>query len=275
MRYMKCASIRLKTKITQCCAGRMTTYFFKLIGQFLQDMRRQKLRTFFTVFGITWGTVAVVLLLGFGAGLQKQAMKGMRGMGSNIVIFGGRRTTITYQGLGKGRWIGLREKDARLLRENIPYMEFISPEANRQVHCTSGRERRMVNVAGIYPGYGPVRNLWPDRGGRFINDPDLKSKRRVVFIGDELRDDLFGEGSDAVGRVVMMGGVPFRVVGVMVPKIQNSSYMGRDRTSAFVPYSTYEETFQRQGVCQPLCLPGGAGGGYAQDAQGYLQGAGP
>ena len=55
----------------------------------------------------------------------------MQGMGNNVVIFGGRRTTKTFQGLGKGRWVGLREEDARVLKANIPYMEFISPENNR------------------------------------------------------------------------------------------------------------------------------------------------
>ncbi len=218
-------------------------YFFKLIGQFLQDMRRQKLRTFFTVFGITWGTVAVVLLLGFGQGLEKQVMKGMQGMGNNVVIFGGRSTTKTFQGLGKGRWVGLREEDARVLKANIPYMEFISPENNRQVHMTNGRNKRMVNVAGIYPGYGPVRNLWPKEGSRFINEPDQKKKRRMVFIGDELSDQLFGKGSNAVGKTVLMNSVPFKVVGVMAEKTQNSAYMGQDRGSAFIPFSAYSEIF--------------------------------
>ncbi len=221
----------------------MITYFFQLIGQFVQDMRRQKLRTFFTVFGITWGTVAVILLLGFGQGLEKEVTKGMRGMGSNIVIFGGRKTTKSFRGLGKGRRIGLREEDANLLRERIPYMDFISPENNRQVHVARGRNKRTVNVAGIYPGYGPVRNLWPDAGGRFVNEPDSKLRRRVVFIGDELRDQLFGEGGDAIGKVIMLNSVPFKVVGVMIQKTQNSAYMGRDRGSAFIPFSTYSEIF--------------------------------
>ena len=232
----------------------MITYFFQLLGQFIQDMRRQKLRTFFTVFGITWGTVAVILLLGFGQGLEKEVMKGMQGMGSNIVIFGGRRTTKTFQGLGKGRWIGLREEDAILLRERIPYMEFISPENNQDLHVTKGRNKRQVNVTGVYPGYGPVRNLWPDAGGRFLNEPDLKLKRRVVFIGDELRDQLFGEGGDAIGKTVLMNSVPFKVVGVMVEKTQNSAYMGRDRGSAFIPFSTYSEIFSgRKYVNRFIC----------------------
>ena len=237
----------------------MVTYFFKLIGQFIQDMSRQKLRTFFTVFGITWGTVAVVLLLAFGAGLQKQAMKGMRGMGSNIVIFGGRQTSKSYQGLSKGRWIGLREEDVKLLKANIPSMDLISPEDNREAHVSYGREKRMVNVAGVYPEYGPVRNLWPDAGGRWLNDPDLTGKRRVAFIGDELRNELFGEGSDAVGRMVLINGTPFKIIGVMVHKIQNASYMGRDRDNIFIPFSTYQETFNtRVTINRFICRAGRA-----------------
>ena len=234
----------------------MFTYFFKLIGQFLQDMNRQKMRTFFTVFGITWGTVAVVLLLAFGDGLEKQEMKRMQGMGSNIVIFGGNQTTKSYKGLRKGRsiWELLREDDVQLLKSNIPSMEFISPENNQQVYISRGRERASVNVSGVYPCYGQIRNLWPDNGGRWLNQLDLQYKRRVIFIGDKLRDRLFGEGSDAVGKRIDINGVPMTVVGVMTPKVQSNSYMGRDRDNAFIPFSTYSGTIDsRRQIRRFIC----------------------
>ena len=234
----------------------MYIYFFKLIGQFFQDMSRQKMRTFFTVFGITWGTVAVVLLLAFGEGLEKQAMKAIHGLGSNIVIWGGGQTTKSYQGLGKGRSVSelIREEDAGLLKSSIPVMELISPEVNQSVYVSRGKERANVNIAGVYPSYGQVRNLWPDTGGRWLNELDLSKRRRVVFVGDKLRDRLFGEGSDAVGKLVEVNGVPMMVVGVSIPKIQSSSYMGRDRESAFIPFSTYGATIDsRRTVNRFIC----------------------
>jgi len=230
------------------------SYYLKLIGQFYQDMRRQKLRTFFTVFGITWGTAAVVLLLAFGVGLERQVMKGMHGLGTNIVIFGGRRTAKPFKGLPTGRWIGLREEDAWLLAESIPDIEVISPESDRGVRASYKRNRRMVGVAGIHPGYGELRNLFPENGGRFINALDIEKKRRVVFIGNALREKLFGQGSKPEGKVILLNGIPFTVIGVMLEKSQDSAYMGRDRDNAFIPFTTYNDTFSwRRTVNRFIC----------------------
>jgi putative ABC transport system permease protein len=78
----------------------------------------------------------------------------------------------------------------------------------------------------------------PAVGGRFINDLDVEKRRRVVFVGNELADDLFGT-QEAVGETVMLHGSPFLVVGVLQPKEQDSSYSGRDHSKMIVPESTF------------------------------------
>ena len=231
----------------------MIFYYLKLIGQFFQDMRRQKLRSCLTILGIMWGTVAVVLLLSFGKGLQQFSEKQISGLGRNIVMFSGRTTTKAYRGLGKGRWIGLREEDANLLKQRIPAIEFISPENNRQLKINYKRETLLVNCSGAYSQYGEVRNLFPEAGGRYINELDMQNRRRTVFIGNKLRDNLFGEGSDVVGKVVNLNGIPFTVVGLMKEKIQGNRYMGADAESAFIAYSTFRETFGARYTSRFVC----------------------
>jgi putative ABC transport system permease protein len=83
-----------------------------------------------------------------------------------------------------------------------------------------------------------MRNLIPASGGRYVNDLDLDRRRRVVFLGDKLKQDLFGE-AEAVGRTVMIDNVPFLVVGVLQKKAQDSSYSGRDQDKAFIPETTH------------------------------------
>jgi putative ABC transport system permease protein len=232
----------------------MFSLYLKLIGQFYQDMRRQKLRTFLTVCGICWGTIAVVLLLAFGVGVKANSMKAMHGLGTNIVIFGGSRTTKAYQGLGTGRWIPNHEEDIALFKEKIPEIEYITPEAGWDVKISyKKKETRSVSCSGIYPEFGELRNLIPDNGGRFINKLDMEKKRRAVFIGNKLRDELFGKGSNPVGRVVFMNSVPFTVVGVMEDKTQTSSYGGRDQDNAYMAYSTYKETFGHTKIQRYIC----------------------
>ena len=90
--------------------------------------------------------------------------------------------------------------------------------------------------------FAVMRNLIPESGGRYVNDLDLDRRRRVVFLGDKLKQDLFGD-SEAVGRTVMIDNVPFLVVGVLQKKAQDSSYRGRDQDMAFIPDTTFKGLF--------------------------------
>jgi len=204
------------------------------------DVRAQKLRTALTLLGVAWGTVAVIVLLAFGTGLERQTLKRFHGLGDRIVILFGGETTKPFAGFGDGRTIRLRESDATLLAEQIPEIALISPEyAWRGVSVRNGRAITNPNITGVWPSYGYLRNVIPDVGGRFINQDDVDQRRRVIVLGDRIRELLFEnvEG-DVVGQHVMVGGTPFTVVGVMRPKQQNSSYNSRDRDRVFIPAST-------------------------------------
>ncbi len=211
--------------------------------QLWADLSAQRLRTVLTVLGITWGTVAVVVLLAFSVGLERQTLKRFHGLGDRIVILFGGRTTVPYAGFREGRSINLRETDAAILEAEIPDISMISPEySNRSTPVRRGRNGVNPNITGIYPVYGVMRNVIPDAGGRFINRLDLEERRRVVFLGDEVAGVLFGD-DEPVGGEVMVGNVPFTVIGVLKPKIQNSSYNSRDEDRVFIPASTYAAVF--------------------------------
>ena len=212
---------------------------FTTLGQFLQDLRAQKLRTTLTILGIAWGTVAVIVLLAFGVGLEKQSRKNMHGMGDGIVVMFGGSTTKPFEGFPDGRRIRLREDDARVLQQQIPQIAEISPEyINRNTPVRRGRTNTTPAITGIYPVYGDMRNIIPEMGGRFLNAPDLANRRRVAVLGDEIKTLLFGE-EEAIGQQIMIGQTPFTVIGVMQPKTQNSSYYARDKDRIFMPASTF------------------------------------
>jgi putative ABC transport system permease protein len=213
------------------------------LRQFLDDLRVQRLRTTLTILGIAWGTVAVVALLAFGTGLQEQMQATAKGIGDGIVILFGGRTSRSFQGFPEGRWIQLREEDALILERQIPDIAAISPEYGRRAApVRRGTASTTPYITGIYPVYGEMRNIIPEPGGRFINEPDLAQRRRVVVLGDEIKRLLFGD-EPAVGEQVLIGEVPFTVVGVMRHKTQNSSYNSRDQDRIFIPASTYRALF--------------------------------
>lgn len=216
---------------------------FRSFKDFFSDIRTQRLRTVLTIMGITWGTVAVVVLLAFGVGMERQTRKRMHGLGERIVILFGNRTTKSYEGFPEGRYIRLQEEDVQLLQQEIPDIVEISPEySTRAVPVRRGRNSAYPNITGVYPVYGQMRNVIADWGGRFINQADIEERRRVAFLGNELEQLLF-EGDDAVGQIVFVGDVPFTVIGVLKEKEQNSSYNSRDRDRIFIPSSTHKAIF--------------------------------
>ncbi|HEX9632574.1 MAG TPA: ABC transporter permease [Gemmatimonadales bacterium] len=218
------------------------------LREFTADLRAQRLRTTLTVLGIAWGTIAVVVLLAFGVGLERQTVKRFHGLGDRIVILFGGRTTVSYAGFPEGRYIRLREDDGHLLRREIPEIAALSPEySNRQTPVRRGVNSANPNITGIYPVYGDMRNIIPAPGGRFINERDLTQRRRVAMLGDEIAQLLFGT-EEPVGRQVLIGETPFLVIGVMQPKTQNSSYNSRDKDRVFIPASTHVALFGDRSV---------------------------
>jgi putative ABC transport system permease protein len=225
------------------------------LSEFLRDLRAQKLRTFLTVFGIVWGTVAIVVLLAFGMGFKKQLAANMHGIGESIAIMFPGRTTKPWQGFGTGRPVFFVEEDARLLSEQVPAIDRISPEySSDDTPVRLGENIINTSVAGVYPVYGEMRNIIPAPGGRFVNDPDMRDRKRVALLGDETAHLLFGEGV-AVGRIIFIGQVPFTVVGVMMKKTQNSSYNRQDRDRVFIPASTFAAVFGANHLSNIIYIP--------------------
>jgi putative ABC transport system permease protein len=209
------------------------------LRQMWTDLRSQKLRTFLTMFGIVWGTVSVSLLGAFGKGLQRQMIVNSSGIGDAICIAWPGLTSIPFEGLGKGRKIRLNEEDVEAIRREARGLNMVSSEYSKTLKMNYGAKTIAIDISGISPEFGPMRNLVPQEGSRFINPSDMDEQRRVVFIGWKMAEDVFGKDAKPVGKTVMLGGSPFLVVGVLAEKVQNSSYSGRDNQKAFIPSSTF------------------------------------
>ncbi|MDZ7371655.1 MAG: ABC transporter permease, partial [candidate division KSB1 bacterium] len=214
------------------------------IRQIFFYLRQYKSRTFMTLFGLVWGTMTVVLLLSFGTGVEKSMKKNMHGMGERIAIVWPGTTTKAWQGYNYGRRIRFTMADIELLRREIGEFSAISGEYiyyERPVR--NGDRIAKPPVTGVMPEYGLMRNIIECEGGRWINDMDMAEKRRVVFLGNAIRDLLFGENADAVGKTVFIGETPFMVIGVLKKKTQPSSYSYRDQDRVFIPSTTFESLY--------------------------------
>lgn len=215
---------------------------------YFYEMRHQKLRMFLTIMAVAWGMANVALMLSVGEGLYVLMRRGLSGMGEGIVVTWMGQSSMTYNGMGPGRPTRVTEHDIHAA-ENLPLIKHISAEYNGwSVQMEANGKNTSARIRAVYPIYGEMRNLRPEKGGRFLNNLDEKRKRRVIFIGNEVRDDLFGENTDAIGETIWLNGSPFTVIGVMKHKYQTSMYNGSDARATFIPASTFRTLFNRQYV---------------------------
>ncbi len=216
------------------------------LRQFLRDLRSQKLRAALTLFGLVWGTASVTLLLAFGEGLQARLIKNIRGLGENIVICWPAQTSKPWEGLPRNRKITIKDDDIDALRREVPGLSAISGEySSDNKKFKVGHKVLVPGMTGANPIFAAMRNLIPQTGGRYVNDLDMDERRRIVFLGDGLKKDLFGD-EEAVGKYVNVNGVPFLVVGVMQKKEQDSNYQGSDTDRASIPATTFRAMYGQQ-----------------------------
>jgi len=124
-----------------------------------------------------------------------------------------------------------------------------------------GKKQSSHLVRGVAGSYGTMRSEKPQTGGRFLDEDDVRLRRRVAFIGSEVQLKLFA-GIPPVGETIRIGGQPFEVVGVMEEKVQLSNYNRPDRYCVFIPWTTmggltdnrYVNTFVWQAV-SPILEP--------------------
>jgi len=215
---------------------------FIFFRNLFRDLRRQPLRTSMTLSGVGWGTFAVVLLLAFGSAVGRQNMISFRGVGQGFVIAFPASTTLSYQGLPKGRPVRLTPEQVILAGQKIPGIKRIAFEFTASRPIRYGREDVLNTVRGVTVEYGEIRNIIAGKG-RYLNDTDIALKRRVCVLGNTITENLFHK-EEAVGRTVLIEGIPYTVVGVMKKKIQTSNFSGQfDEHCVFIPWTTYSAIF--------------------------------
>jgi putative ABC transport system permease protein len=217
-----------------------------VIGKLFRSAAKlQRKRMVMTVMAITWGTISIVLLLSFGEGLKRSLETGWAGMGTGIAVIWPGETSKPFAGFPPGRAIRLLPDDVELVIQAVDEIDGATGEMNTRPQLAWGRTSLNKRVIGAHPAYGWLRNHEARPGGRFIDELDQRLKRRVIFLGDELATDLFGD-HQPVGETVLVNKVPFTVIGVMQTKKQMGMYGGPDADHAVIPISTFEAVFGRR-----------------------------
>jgi putative ABC transport system permease protein len=199
-------------------------------------LRRNYTRSLLTMLGIVWGITTVTLLIAYGSSFRAILVGGFDAFGKSAVVCWPQQTSEQPGGQRAGKKVVFEQADLDMVKETAPLVKHACLETVRRPGIAYGD--RMVGTAavrGVCPEYGEMRNEVPSEG-RWINASDELERRRVVFIGGRIREQLFS-GRPAVGEIVQIGGVRFTVIGVMARKIQLSNYFSSDDESSWIPYS--------------------------------------
>jgi putative ABC transport system permease protein len=197
---------------------------------------RNPVRSLLTMTGISWGIVAVTLLLSYGSGFRGVLMYTFEAFGKGAVVAWPGTTSEQAGGERAGKAVRFEQEDADWVKAQSPLVKRVTRETVRFKGITHDARLSDTAIRGVYPEYGEMRNEVPMEG-RWITAEDIEERRRVAFLGAILRRKLFS-GTPAVGETVRIDGVKFAVVGTMDTKFSDSNYFTSDDESVFIPYTT-------------------------------------
>lgn len=205
----------------------------------LRSLARNKLRTFLTMLGIVIGVAAVIAMLAVGRGAGDAMKSSIASLGTNVInVFPGARGQSGAR-LEAGAASRFREDDVEAVRRESPAVLYISPIARTMAQVMTGGSNVRTTVLGAYPEYLDIRQ-WPLAAGIPMTAQQERGAAKVLVVGRTVADNLFGPGSDPVGRDVRVNNLPFRIIGVLEEKGQDS--FGRDQDDIVIaPFSTVQK----------------------------------
>jgi putative ABC transport system permease protein len=223
--------------------------FRDLLVDTVRTLWAHKLRTALTMFGIAWGIISITLMVAAGEGLRVGQEKVAEQFGKNIMIIFAGRTSMQAGGMRAGRAVRWRLWDHQEVQREATSCEFVIPELGNGGQVRSAYNAAALQVVGSLPPFAYIRSI--DIGeGRFYHWGDIERSERVAVLGSDAYKQLFA-GRKAIGEDILVRGIPFKVIGIMREKDQDSSYDGRDITKVFIPYTAMVRDFPRQPPSPP------------------------
>jgi putative ABC transport system permease protein len=201
--------------------------------EIFSTINKNRLRTFLTGFSVAWGIFILIILLGSGKGLQNGIESQFRQDAVNTIWFGAGTTSKAYKGLQPGRRVKFTNEDYEFVKKSIEGVDKISARYymwNNRV-ISYQKEYGVFDIFAVHPDYQDIETATMS-DGRFINQIDIKKRRKVVSIGMPVKEALFKNGKNPIGEYIKVNNVLFQVVGVFTDKNE------RDETRIYIPVST-------------------------------------
>jgi putative ABC transport system permease protein len=200
----------------------------------LKSIARNKMRSLLTALGIVIGVACVIVSVAIGAGVAQSVSEMINSLGSNYIMIMPGAATQSGARIFTGQ-ATLTEDDADAIKREAPAVAYVSPTTRSASQVIAGELNWSTSIQGVGVEWPNIR-AWNVEDGSFFTDGDVRSASKVAVLGKTVNDNLFPSGG-AVGSIIRIKNVPFRVVGVLEKK--GGSMMGSDQDDTIIaPYTT-------------------------------------
>ncbi len=208
--------------------------------EIFEGIRKNMLRTAITIFGVMWGVLLLVSLLGVARGIENNFEKLFGDFATNSVFVWAQSTGKPFKGFQTGRPIRLKQSDVAAIKNNVKGLEFVVPRNQSQSKIVRGLKNVDVGVYGDYPILDKVekKNLIY---GRFINENDIDERKKVCVIDEDTYKQLFEIDEFPIGIYIKINSINYKVIGVY----KKINMGGGPQGGIHIPFSTFQQVYNQ------------------------------
>jgi len=214
--------------------------------EIISALKKNRLRSFMTAFGVFWGIFMLIIMSGAGKALENGVMDGVRAFASNSAFFWTERTSVAYKGFQRGRQWDYDNTDIQYIRTNVKEVEYLSPRLfgfkQKGDNTIRGERTGAFQMFGDFPDYFKI-DQWTPIKGRLINEIDIRQERKVCVIGERVVEVMFAKDENPIGQYLKISGVYFQVVGVIHPETRINIGGGKKEETIIIPFSTMQTAY--------------------------------
>ncbi|QGY48080.1 FtsX-like permease family protein [Maribellus comscasis] len=215
--------------------------------EILSALKKNRMRSFMTAFGVFWGIFMLIIMSGAGKALENGVMDGIKAFASNSAFFWTEPTSKPYEGFQRGRRWNYKNTDIEYIKANVNDIEYLAPKlfgsnSNSGDNTIRGKKTSAFNISGDYPEFFEI-DSWTVLKGRMLNQIDILQKRKVCIIGERVVEVMFDKNEDPIGEYLKINGVYYQVVGVVHPETRVNFNGNRKEENIMIPFTTMQQTY--------------------------------
>ncbi|MFA8343426.1 MAG: ABC transporter permease [Rhodothermaceae bacterium] len=208
-------------------------------------IKKNKIRSLLTAFGVFWGILMLIVMAGSGKGLENGTMEGYKNFAKNSAFIWAQSTSIPYAGFDRGREWEITNEDLKNISSQMSEVKLLSPRLepgylNNINNVIYEDKKGSFTIVGDHHNYNKIEPM-KLLEGRFLNKSDIDEKRNVCVIGQRVKETFFNDEEIPIGKMLKISGIYFKIIGVLKPGVDDSD--GAKKKTIHIPISTIQAMF--------------------------------